>query len=209
MKKTLLYIGMLFSAVSCDGKHPALQAGDLLFVAGKRSQMEEAIVAATATDGTLNYTHVGIATGGACADSVLEASTAGVRIVPLAEFLAEAGRIGGRPAVTVMRLRDTSGVRAAVARARRHLGTAYDYSFRPANGKLYCSELIWECYLTPDDKPLFPARPMRFRAADGTMPRYWRELFEELGEPIPEGVPGTNPNDMAREPLLEEIARLF
>lgn len=171
--------------------------------------MEEAIVAATAADGSLNYIHVGIALGSEQPDSVLEASTAGVRIVPLAEFLAGAGRIGNRAAVTAKRLRDTTGVAAAVRRARSLVGTPYDFSFRPANGKLYCSELVWESYRASDGRPLFPARPMRFRAADGTMPRYWTELFEKIGEPIPEGIPGTNPNDMAREPLLEEIGRWF
>ena len=50
---------------------------------------------------------------------------------------------------------------------------------------------------------------MNFRAADGTMPAFWTELFEKLGEPIPEGVPGTNPNDMAREGVLTEVGRYF
>lgn len=209
MKKHLLYIGILFSAASCCEKSPALQSGDLLFAAGASSAMEEAIVAATAADGSLNYIHVGIALGSEQPDSVLEASTAGVRIVPLAEFLAGAGRIGNRAAVTAKRLRDTTGVAAAVRRARSLVGTPYDFSFRPANGKLYCSELVWESYRASDGRPLFPARPMRFRAADGTMPRYWTELFEKIGEPIPEGIPGTNPNDMAREPLFEEIGRWF
>ena len=41
------------------------------------------------------------------------------------------------------------------------------------------------------------------------MPRYWVALFEKLGEPIPEGEPGTNPNEMARDPQLVEIGRWF
>ena len=34
-------------------------------------------------------------------------------------------------------------------------------------------------------------------------------LFDQLGEQVPEGLPGTNPNDMAREELLEEVHRYF
>lgn len=33
--------------------------------------------------------------------------------------------------------------------------------------------------------------------------------FARLGEPVPEGLPGTNPNDMAREEILEEVHRYF
>ena len=113
------------------------------------------------------------------------------------------------PAVVAMRLRDTTGTAQALEQARERLGLPYDYSFRPDNGKLYCSELVWECYRRPDGSPRFPAQPMNFRAPDGSMPAFWTELFERLGEQIPEGVPGTNPNDMARDPQLDEVGRWF
>ncbi len=50
---------------------------------------------------------------------------------------------------------------------------------------------------------------MNFRAADGSMPPFWNELFAKLGEEIPEGLPGTNPNDMSRDTLLTEVFRWF
>lgn len=69
---------------------------------------------------------------------------------------------------------------------------------------------MWE-KLPPSENgtPLFTARPMNFRAADGTLPQFWADLFDQLGEQVPEGLPGTNPNDMAREELLEEVHRYF
>ena len=42
-----------------------------------------------------------------------------------------------------------------------------------------------------------------------TLPQFWADLFDQLGEQVPEGLPGTNPNDMAREELLEEVHRYF
>lgn len=209
MRRPLLYIGMLAAMASCSRREPALQTGDLLFQAGKQTEMAGAITAATGHAEALNYTHVGIAVCAPGADSVLEATTGGVRIVPLERFLADAGDEEDRPLVVAMRLRDTSGLAASVLRARNSLGLPYDYSFRPDNGRLYCSELVWESFRREDGSRIFPARPMNFRAADGTMPRYWVELFEKLGEPIPEGEPGTNPNEMARDPQLREIGRWF
>lgn len=210
MKQALIYIGILFSAISCGRECDRLHTGDLLFQAGKNSEMTGAITTATGENGQLDFSHVGIAVVTNGADSVLEATTdGGVRLTALAEFLGRSARIGGRPAVVAMRLKDTTGVAQAVARARRCIGLPYDYSFLPDNGKYYCSELVWDSYCAADGSPRFTARPMNFRAADGTLPRFWADLFARLGEPVPEGVPGTNPNDMAREAILGEIYRYY
>lgn len=210
MIRCLLYIGILFGFASCSRNTPSLRPGDLLFQVGAKSEMSGAISAATRNGTRLNYTHVGIALPAPGADSVLEAtSDGGVRVTPLAEFLEGSAYLDGRPIVTVMRLRDTSGAAASIQRARTYLGQPYDFSYRPDNGKMYCSELVWESYRRADGRRIFTARPMNFRAPDGTMPDFWVELFDSLGESIPEGVPGTNPNGMARDAALEEVDRYF
>lgn len=197
-------------AVSCASRSPQLENGDLLFQAGKTSAMSDAIRSATGSERQLSYTHVGIFLSGNGADSVLEAtSDGGVRMTTLQEFLEGSARIEGAPAVTAARLKDTAGLAASLQRARAHLGEPYDYSFRPDNGKMYCSELVWESYRRPTGKRIFAARPMNFRNEDGTLPRYWTELFERLGEEIPEGVPGTNPNEMARDSALRTVGHFF
>lgn len=75
---------------------------------------------------------------------------------------------------------------------------------------MYCSELVWECYLTgPKSEHLFTARPMNFRTADGRLPQFWIDHFAAMDEPIPEGVPGTNPQDMSREKFLKIVYRYW
>ena len=207
--RTLLYIGTFFLSGCIQASKPTLQSGDLLFQVGKNSQMSEAITAATGDPTTRNYTPVGIAITAEGADSVLEATTGGVKMTALPDFLDRAARQKGHPIVVAMRLRDTCGTAAAIQRARKRLGCPYDYSFRPDNGKYYCSELIWESFLDANGNPIFQAQPMRFRSEDGSMPQFWIDLFEKSGESIPEGVPGTNPNDMARAPQLVETGYLF
>lgn len=210
MFRLILYIGILsVAACTCPRENQRLQTGDLLFQCGTGA-MTEAIAEATGRGETLKFTHVGIAIIGNRADSILEAtSDGGVRMTALTDFLAKSARIDGRPAVVAKRLKDTTGIAAAVRKARTRIGAPYDYSFLPDNGRYYCSELVYESYLRPDGTHCFTARPMNFRAPDGTMPHYWTELFERLDEPIPEGVAGTNPNDMSREANLEEIHRWF
>lgn len=83
---------MAAAAAGCGRNIPALESGDLLFQAGKGTEMAGAIAAATEAARQIDYTHVGIALCANGADSVLEASTEGVRTVALKDFLAEADR---------------------------------------------------------------------------------------------------------------------
>ena len=107
MKQALIYIGMLLLAISCGQNRDRLHTCDLLFQAGKNTEMTGAITAATGEERLLNFSHVGIAVTGNGADSVLEATTdGGVRLTPLEEFLGRSAKIGGRPAVVAMRLKE-------------------------------------------------------------------------------------------------------
>ena len=70
----------------------------------------------------------------------------------------------------------------------------------PDNDAYYCSELIQVAF-----GDLFESKPMNWRDADGQLPEYWVKHFEKLGSPVLEGVPGTNPTDMSRSPLLKRL----
>ena len=39
----------------------------------------------------------------------------------------------------------------------------------------------------------------------GVPKRYWKESFEKMGVPVPQGVPGTNPQDMHSSDRLEKV----
>lgn len=92
-----------------------------------------------------------------------------------------------------------------LASLQSFLGQPYDDFFLPDNGRMYCSELIYESFYDLSGNRLFEAKPMNFRAADGSMPPYWTHYFDSLGVVIPEGVPGTNPTDMISSPHLARI----
>lgn len=214
MFRNLLYIGVLLAfASSCVNEPFRPATGDLLFRIGDTSAMTRAITSATIREGSLPYSHVAIAwrdNGLDKSDSVIEATDGGVRMTSLSDFLAGAAPAGVGRGVVVLRLRDTTGIAGASAtRARRWLGFPYDYSYRPDNGRFYCSELVWESFIGPDGKHLFTTRPMNFRDSSGRMPVFWKELFRRLGEPIPEGLPGTNPADLSKDPQLYEVHRYF
>lgn len=97
---------------------------------------------------------------------------------------------------------------SVLARARSFIGQPYDNAFLPDNGALYCSELVYEVFLndcSDKGKHLIEAKPMNWRDKDGNLPKYWQEHFKKLGMPVPEGVPGTNPTDLSRSPILKKL----
>lgn len=203
----IIYIGILMSIGGCATGEKGLRSGDLIFESVGKSATAKAIDAATARESGESFSHIAIIEVAEDGIYVIEAASEnGVQRISLDDFLAAATHDeSGNPAVTVMRLDREYDTAAFIANAKRHIGEPYDHYFMPDNGRMYCSELVYESYRDENGNPIFTARPMNFRAADGTMPEYWVALFEALGEPIPQGVPGTNPNDMARERCLVRL----
>ncbi|MBP5548302.1 MAG: hypothetical protein J6X58_05390 [Bacteroidales bacterium] len=176
--------------------HPrfTLQSGDLLFFTGGRNEMDNAITASTG-----NYTHVAMVER----DStdrvwIIDSSPShGVRRTLLSEWHCDV--------FDLYRLAVPFDTAAVVARAHSFLGQPYDDCFLPNNGKLYCSELIYECFLDAAGNHLFEAKPMNWRDANGDLPKYWKKHFRKLGMKVPEGVLGTNPTDLSRSSLLRKL----
>lgn len=159
--KTLIYIiGIFFLLTSCYQQEFHPESGDLIFQVGIAGGMTEAIADATGGESDLSFTHVGIITVEPDGIYVLEAkSEPGVTMTPLQKFLDSSATIEGRPAAAIARItlpeRRELATRA-IGEAKKYLGQPYDDSFLPHNGKMYCSELVWECYLTgPKSEHLF------------------------------------------------------
>ena len=213
MKKTLLVLITLLLAVSVQAQqrdrlgeldvvcrnefHNTLQTGDLLFLNENKSAMEKAITASTG-----EYTHVALVERDSADDVwVIEASPKkGVQRIPYSQFEREniLGFFGGN--IDIYRLTVPFDTVAVIARAKSLDGKPYDNAFLPDNDAYYCSELIEVAF-----DGIFPSKPMNWRDAEGNLPEYWIKHFEELGTPVPEGVPGTNPTDMSRSPLLKML----
>ena len=212
MKAWLLLFAAAFAA--CTARHEKPQTGDLVFVGIPAAysldgrSMDSAISDATADGSGLNFIHAAILEIDAAGRPwIIDATTRrGVDRHPLDTFLRDfALRDGSEPVFQLMRLKDDSRAAEFVENAKRYLGRPYDLHFAPDDSALYCTELIYDSYLAPDGTPLFSAAPMNFKNADGEFPLYWQQLFERLGEAIPQDVPGTNPQAMTKEPTLRRV----
>lgn len=207
----LVLISLLTYSWPCHSQsHYIPQNGDLLFVTKSQSDFSEAISIATATNDYMPFVHVAIISIDHGQPRVIEASDHnGVVNVPLSEFIASASLVNGRPGIVVKRVVSGCSPEAAAKRAHSFIGLPYDWSFLPDNNKIYCSELVYECFLNDAGEHVFNTLPMNFRDATGKIPDFWVELFKKTGENIPEGIAGTNPNDMSTAEFLVEIYRFF
>ena len=203
MNRILILAGLLL-AVACAPER--LRDGDLVFQANDPGGFTGAIE--NVTGGI--WSHVGIIQAAPDGLFVLEATPEdGVVRTPLPAFLeASAHDTAGVPLVRYYRLDGPDARKiaaAAVQRAQQWLGRPYDFAFARGMDAVYCSELVHASFLRADGSPVFTARPMTFKGPDGETDPYWTAYYEKLGQPVPEGEPGTNPNDLSRETALREI----
>ena len=212
--RRILLLSLALTALACTRKPEPLQSGDLLFVGIPAdyslddASMESAIGAATAEGAPLNIIHVAILDIDSLGTWIIDATIKrGVDRHPLDTFLHDFTlKDGALPVMKVMRLKDKAvNPKTCVQNARRYLGLPYDVYFLPDNDAFYCSELVQCSYLDADGSPLFGSAPMNFKNADGEFPLYWQQLFGRIGQPIPQGVSGTNPRAMSENPQLTEI----
>lgn len=193
-----LSVGFFLMILFCHSGYSAKSqnTGDLLFVRSRDSEMEKAISASTG-----GYTHVAFVVHDHHGVWVYEADYPdGVKCTSYIEWTAKYAH-----RYDIFRLTVSFDTARLESLARAYLNLPYDVAFRPNDDAFYCSELIYECFKGNDGEYLFEAKPMNWRDANGEIPEYWVEHFRKLGIPVPEGVPGTNPTDMARSPLLRKM----
>ena len=203
MYKLLFLLFSLIGMNSCIETPYKPQDCDLIFQIAEATDFSKAITDATAHHDDIKFDHVGlIFTENGCT-KVLEASAKnGVSEITLEEFIKSlpSGYI-------IKRVNCNFSSAQIIENAKSHMGEPYDWSYLPDNGKMYCSELIYESFIDINKRHIFHAHPMNFRNEKGEMPQFWTDLFNKLGEDIPEGVIGTNPNDLSKESVMTEVYR--
>ena len=200
-----IFLILLAAVLACSFRPEGLKTGDLLFCGYPEAQ-DEGTAAGAIAAAVGNIIHVAILEVDGDAVWVIDATMKrGVDRHPLDTLIADFTKEDGqKPTLVVKRLKEGFS-QQFIDRAKTFLGQPYDYYFKAGNGKMYCSELVQECYRSPDGKYLFDSKPMNFKDSSGEYPSYWVDLYKELGEPVPQGEPGTNPQDLSDSPLLEEV----
>ena len=178
-----------------------LRSGDIVFQCIPCGDLCTAIVETTPCAREHPFNHCGIVVRNGDSVSVIEAIGKDVHATPLISFLKRDTAIQlfvGRP-LKAAGVDTYDALRKAIALQ----GRPYDDAFMPGDSALYCSELVYACYLRKG-KPAFALAPMTFKSPHSgeTFPA-WIAYYSALGRPVPEGLPGINPCAIARSPLIE------
>lgn len=186
-----------------------LKAGDIIFQDLDCGPLCEAIEAVTQGAEGRDFSHCAMAVEHDGKIMLAEAIGSGVQLTPLAVFLQRSGDTGVIKNLMVARLAPSYQhlIPEATQFTLNQLGQPYDREFIMDNGSWYCSELIYEAFRQANDgEEVFSLEPMTFKAP-GTEDYFpvWKEYYEELGAPIPEGDPGINPGLISRSPKLQIV----
>ena len=201
----------------CGHSGTALREGDLLFQDLNTGSVSDAIEKVTAgqSSDNRNFSHCAMVVSVGDSLAVIEAIGTAVQVTPLSEFYARSGDtlacrtdFAGAKSIVAKRLspKYRKYIPEAVAFALSQIGSAYDDEYILNNSKWYCSELLTEAFNSAaraDSLLVFTYSPMTFAdPASGKPLQAWVDYYRSLpgNPPIPEGLPGNNPNSLFSSP---------
>jgi len=204
MRSLLLFLVALVAPVLSAQAVPVQpQNGDLLFVTAATTGLSGAIHDATGKQGALSYDHVALVAHEERGEVVLHADEKGSRAQDLVSFLADARAKHRQVIVYRLKGEARTTIPAAIARARTLLGKPYNFTYVQDEASYYCSDFIERAFRA---QHVFATQPMNFKNLQtGEISSYWVDFYKGKGMEVPQGAPGTNPNDMSTSPVLERI----
>lgn len=202
MKKYFIILcAILFS---CNQKFQ-LKEGDLLFQDLDSSPLCDAIELVTPGYNDANFSHIGLIVSENDTLKVLEAIQPKVVLTTIERFLNRSFDKNNMPKVIVGRLKNeySHSIKNAIAFSKAKLEKEYDDVFLINNEKYYCSELIYEAFLSDS---IFELQPMTFLhpETNETLDS-WKDYYKKLRVEIPQNKLGINPGVMSLSEKIEMV----
>ena len=194
-----------FAAAQYTSIRPLLKEGDILFQQLNGGELSQAIDKVTRGYHGHDYNHCALVVCINDTLQVVEAIGAKVHLSSIETFesrCSQSNILIGRLKPVYKRL-----IPKIVKAALKAQGVPYDDYFEMNNGKLYCSELVYEAFKTANNgKPFFRLQPMTFKDPDTHcfFPA-WVSYYQSLHYPIPQHKLGINPGLLSRSPKINIV----
>ena len=201
----IVYISLIISILACTTNSIVKKSenGDLLFIEAKKENFSGAISRVTKTnENNISFDHVIFIQKKENKLFALHASTEnGSEKIPLIPLLKKYHKEKRRQ--VLYRIIEENCRNKSIINAEKLLGKPYNYSFYQNENSFYCSDFVERA--TRDCK-IFALIPMKFKnPATGKIDNYWLEYYKKIGIDVPEGKPGTNPNDLSKSKNIQKI----
>ncbi|MBD0832144.1 YiiX/YebB-like N1pC/P60 family cysteine hydrolase [Aestuariibaculum sediminum] len=183
-----------------------LKNGDFLFQSTNCGPLCDAINQVTEGYKGNDFSHMGMVVIQNNQVFILEASGNGVTLTPYEAFAlkTQAPMYVGR-----LKKRYQKLIPHAISFGKKQIGVPYDVEYLYNNGKYYCSELIYDCFLEAYGEPLFKLFPMTYKApGEDDYFEVWASYFKKLNMEVPEGKPGCNPGGISKSKKIKIIGTI-
>lgn len=204
MKKILLLF-LLASSISFSQKNVNLIEGDIIFQS-MNCDLCKAINAVTEGYNGKDFSHLGMVHIQNDSIYVIEAAGKEVKLTPLNVFktyTTETMYVGR------LKRKFREYIPKAIDFSLKQLGVPYDNAYLYNNGSYYCSELIYDAFLTAYKKPFFYLTPMTFKEPNSNEYfKVWIDYYKNLNQVIPEGELGCNPGGISTSNKLKIIGTI-
>tara|TARA_R110000823_G_scaffold43121_14_gene112524 strand:- start:619 stop:1239 length:621 start_codon:yes stop_codon:yes gene_type:complete len=202
MKYFFLVFVVCFQFGFSQNKKINLKEGDIIFQS-MNCDLCKAINAVTEGFDGKDFSHLGLIHIQNDSIYVIEAAGRNVRLTPLEVFktyTSETMYIGR------LKRKYRKYIPKAIRFSLEQLGVPYDEAYLYNNGSYYCSELIYDAFLSAYEKPFFELTPMTFKEPISNQYfQVWIDYYENLKIEIPEGELGCNPGGISTSNKLKII----
>ena len=203
MKKIILLLLISFSVFA--QKKVTLKEGDIIFQS-MNCDLCNAINAVTEGFDGKDFSHLGLVHIQNDSIYVIEAAGKEVKLTPLEVFktyTTEEMYVGR------LKRKYRKYIPKAIEFSLSKLGVPYDEAYLYDNGSYYCSELIYDAFLSAYKKPFFELTPMTFKEPNSNdYFQVWIDYYENLKIEIPEGKLGCNPGGISTSDKLKIVGAI-
>lgn len=202
MKYLFIVFTFCFQFGFSQNKTPKLKEGDIIFQS-MNCDLCKAINAVTEGFDGKDFSHLGMIHLQNDSIYVIEAAGKNVKLTPLEVFktyTSETMYVGR------LKRKYRKYIPKAIEFSLSQMGVPYDEAYLYDNGSYYCSELIYDAFLSAYEKPFFELTPMTFKEPNSNdYFQVWIDYYENLKIEIPEGKLGCNPGGISTSNKLKII----
>jgi len=185
-----------------------LQNGDFVFVEAKQENLSGAINRVTQKTKTENFDHIGLIEIESDSVFVLHASAdLGSNRQPFEYFCTENVENDKKMVVYRLRKQYQKAILPAISQSKKMLGKPYNWTYVLDENSYYCSDFIERIFRKDS---IFEHIPMNFEnPKTGKTDDFWMDFYQKLNLDVPQNLPGTNPNQLAKSEKLIRMGELL